>query len=105
MSTSKEYLYYIQEQLSAIDGISYRAMMGEYVIYYKDKVAGGIYDNRFLIKQTAAAKRLLPGASLVIPYSGAKEMILIEDAENAELMLRLFENMYGELPALKRRRK
>jgi len=79
MSTSKEYLNYVLDLLSELDEITYRAMMGEYIIYYRGRIAGGIYDNRLLIKPVETAKKLMPEASFEIPYKGAKEMILIEE--------------------------
>ena len=99
MATSKEYSSYILEQLGEIGNISHRAMMGEYVLYYKDKVIGGIYDNRFLVKPVKSAVALLPDAPMETPYEGAKDMLMIEDVENHALMAELMEAMYDELPA------
>ena len=82
MSSSKDYLEYILDQLSGLDDISYRAMMGEYIIYYRGKVVGGIYDDRFLVKQTKSAIALMPDAEKELPYEGAKEMLLVDDVEN-----------------------
>ena len=105
MATSKEYLSYILEQLGEIGNISHRAMMGEYVLYYKDKVIGGIYDNRFLVKPVKSAVALLPDAPMETPYEGAKDMLMIEDVENHALMAGLMEAMYDELPAPKPKKK
>lgn len=107
MASSKEYLEYILEQLPLLDEISYRAMMGEYIIYYKGRVAGGIYDNRFLIKPVKAAVAFLPDAPFEKPYEGAKEMILIEDTDNRAFLAELFNAMYDELtvPKKKNRKK
>ena len=105
MATSKEYLSYILEQLGEIGNISHRAMMGEYVLYYKDKVIGGIYDNRFLVKPVKSAEALLPDAPMETPYEGAKDMLMIEDVENHALMAELMEAMYDELPAPKPKKK
>ncbi|MEF2885343.1 MAG: TfoX/Sxy family protein [Ruminococcus sp.] len=105
MATSKEYLSYILEQLGEIGNISHRAMMGEYVLYYKDKVIGGIYDNRFLVKPVKSAVALLPDAPIETPYEGAKDMLMIEDVENHALMAELMEAMYDELPAPKPKKK
>ncbi|MBQ1350575.1 MAG: TfoX/Sxy family protein [Ruminococcus sp.] len=105
MATSKEYLSYILEQLGEIGNISHRAMMGEYVLYYKDKVIGGIYDNRFLVKPVKSAVALLPDAPMETPYEGAKDMLMIEDVENHALMAELMEAMYDELPAPKPKKK
>lgn len=99
MASSKEYLDFILEQLSELDEITYRAMMGEYIIYYRGKVIGGIYDDRFLVKNIKAAADLMPEAALELPYDGAKEMLLVDDIENKEFLKDLLEAMYNELPA------
>ena len=104
MTSSKEYLEYIMEQLSDLDDITYRAMMGEYIIYYRGKIVGGIYDDRFLIKPVKTAMEMMPDADMELPYEGAKEMLLVEDVENREFLKELFEAMYGELPARKKRK-
>lgn len=101
MSSTKEYAEYVLDQLSDAGEVSSRAMMGEYVIYYRGKVIGGIYDDRFLIKPTASAKALLPDAEYQIPYEGAKEMLLVDAIENKQFMAKLLESMYRELPARK----
>ncbi len=103
MASSKEYLAFILEQLSELDDISYRAMMGEYIIYYRGKVVGGIYDDRFLVKPTKSAVSMMPDADMERPYEGAKEMILVDDIENKEFLRDLLEAMYGELPAPKKK--
>lgn len=99
MSSSREYLDFILEQLSELDDISCRAMMGEYILYYRGRVVGGIYDNRFLVKPTASARKMMPDAALDRPYEGAKEMLLVDRVENREFLRELLEAMYGELPA------
>ena len=99
MASSKEYLDFILEQLSELDEITYRAMMGEYIIYYRGKVIGGIYDDRFLVKNIKAAADMMPEATLELPYDGAKEMLLVDDVENKEFLRDLLEAMYNELPA------
>ncbi|WP_406535805.1 TfoX/Sxy family protein [Methanobrevibacter sp.] len=104
MTSSKEYLEYIMEQLSDLDDVSYRAMMGEYIIYYRGKIVGGIYDDRFLIKPVKTAVEMMPDADMELPYEGAKEMLLVEDVENREFLKELFEAMYDELPARKKRK-
>ena len=104
MASTKDYLDYILEQLGGLSDISYRAMMGEYILYYQGKVIGGIYDNRFLIKPTKSAKALLPNAPLEIPYEGAKEMLLVENIEDRELLENLLNAMVDELPAPKKRK-
>jgi len=103
MASNKDYLEYILELLSDLDDISYRAMMGEYIIYYRGKVVGGIYDNRFLIKPVKTALAMMPDADLELPYEGAKEMLLVDDVENREFLRELLETMYGELPAQKKK--
>lgn len=105
MPSGKEYLQYAFENLNTIDGISYRPMMGEYVLYYKTKVIGGIYDNRLLVKPTKSAIEFLPDAQQEIPYAGAKPMLLIEDLENHEFLVKLFELMLPDLPAPKNKKK
>ena len=103
MASTKDYLDFILEQLSILDEITCRAMMGEYIIYYKGKVLGGIYDNRFLVKPTKSAKALMPDAPLELPYEGAKEMLLVENIEDRKLLAQLFNAMFDELPAPKKR--
>lgn len=104
MASSKDYLEFVLEQLSDLDGISHRAMMGEYIIYYRGKVAGGIYDNRFLVKPVEAAKKLMPEAPYELPYKGAKEMLLVENLDNRAFLAELLESMYDELPELKKKK-
>ena len=103
MASSKEYLEYILDQLSNLDDISYRAMMGEYIIYYRGKIIGGIYDDRFLVKPVDAAIAMMPNANMELPYEGAKEMVLVDDVENKEFLRELVEAMYEELPKPKKR--
>ena len=107
MASGKEYLEFVMEQLSEAENVSYRAMMGEYVIYAQGKVVGGIFDDRFLVKPTPSALRLLPEAPREIPYEGAKEMLLVEDIENRGLMSELLGGIARDLPAPgpKKRRK
>lgn len=104
MASSKEYMEYILEQLSYLDGISCRAMMGEYIIYYRGKIVGGIYDDRFLVKPVKSAREMMPDARMELPYDGAKEMILVEDVENREFLKELIESMYDELPSPRKKR-
>lgn len=103
MASSKEYLDYVLDQLSDAGEVSSRAMMGEYVIYYRGKVVGGIYDDRFLVKPTEAARAILPDAEYRHPYEGAGEMLLVDSIENRALMADLLEAMYPELPAPKKK--
>lgn len=104
MASSKEYLDFILEQLSELDDISYRAMMGEYIIYYRGKIVGGIYDDRFLVKNVKAASELMSDASLELPYEGAKEMLLVDDIDNKILLKDFLEAMYDELPEPKKKK-
>ena len=105
MASTKEYLNYILEQLSGLDDISSRAMMGEYIIYYQGKVIGGIYDNRFLVKPVKSAVAFMPDAVFESPYEGAKDMILVDDPEDREFLAELFNAMVDELPAPKKRKR
>ncbi len=104
MASSRKYLDYVLEQLSTLEEISYKAMMGEFIIYYNGKVVGGIYDDRFLVKQTKSSKKLMPDAPLELPYEGAREMFLVEDVDNKEFLNRLFNEMYDELPVPKKKK-
>ncbi len=104
MATSKGYLDYVLEQLSGLPEITHRAMMGEYVLYYRGKVIGGIYDDRLLLKTTKAGENILQDAERDIPYEGAKEMFLV-DVDDRDLLTQLIEAMYTELPEPKKRRK
>lgn len=104
MGSSKDYLDFILEQLSDLQDVSYRAMMGEYILYYRGKVIGGIYDDRFLVKPTASAMAMMPNASKELPYPGAKEMLLVEDVENREFLHELLEAMVEELPEPKKKK-
>ncbi|MCI8543109.1 MAG: competence protein TfoX [Lachnospiraceae bacterium] len=103
MASSKEYLDFILEQLSELDDVSYRAMMGEYIIYYRGKIVGGIYDDRFLVKPTKSAAAMMPNAEMELPYDGAKKMLLVDDVDNKEFLRKLLEAMYEELPATKKK--
>ena len=103
MASSKDYLDYILEQLSELNDITHRAMMGEYVLYYRGKVFGGIYDDRFLVKTTKSAIAMMPDAEMELPYEGAKEMILVDDVDNRDFLRELVEAMYEELPVPKRK--
>lgn len=105
MASSKEYLAYILEQLSGLEDIRYRAMMGEYILYYREKVIVGIYDDRFLIKNVTAARESMPEASMEKPYEGAKEMLLVENVEDKEFLTELFNSIYDELPTPKPKKK
>ncbi len=102
MASSKEYVEFVLEMCG---GLSARAMMGEYLLYYGGKAVGGVYDNRLLVKPVPSAVALLPDAPREIPYEGAREMLLVEDIENCALLCELFERMYEELPEAKKRNK
>ena len=97
MASSKEYLHFILDQLSGLEEVTSRSMMGEYILYYRGKIAAYICDDRLLVKPTPSAKSLLPTAPRALPYGGAKkEMLLVEDVDRRELLTRLFQAMYGE---------
>ncbi|MBQ6347258.1 MAG: TfoX/Sxy family protein [Clostridia bacterium] len=104
MASSKAYLAFVLEQLSELDEVSYKTMMGEYIIYYRGKVVGGIYDDRFLVKPVKSAIAMMPNADRELPYEGAKEMLLVENVENRAFLRELLEAMYDELPLPKKRK-
>ena len=104
MASSKEYLDFILEQFSDLEDITYRPMMGEYILYYRGKVIGGIYDDRFLVKPVKSAVKLIPDARMELPYDGAKEMLLVEDVDDREFLQKLVRAVYPELPAPKKRK-
>ena len=101
MPTSKEYFGYVFGQLSDLKDIAFRRMMGEYIIYYRGKTVGGVYDDRLLVKSVKAAKNLMPDAPCVLPYEGAKPMLLVEEVDDKDFLKDLFNAMYEELPAAK----
>lgn len=105
MASSKDYLEYVLEQLSEADDVTSREMMSEYILYFRGKVIGGIYDNRFLVKPVQTARNMMPDASEELPYDGAKPMLMVENIEDREFLKELFEAMYDELPALKPKKK
>ena len=102
MASSKDSLEFVLDQLSLLHPISYRAMMGEYILYYRGKIVGGIYDDRLLVKPTEAAKSLMPEAPLEMPYEGAKPMLLVEQIDDREFLKELFDAIANELPAPKK---
>ena len=104
MASRKEYLDFILEQLSELEEIAYIAMMGEYIIYYRGKIIGGIYDDRLLVKPVKSAILLMPDANYELPYEGAKEMLLVNDVDSKDFLTRLFNAMYNELPAPKKKK-
>lgn len=103
MASSKEYLHFICDQFSGLEGVTYRAMMGEYVLYYRGKIFGGIYDDRLLVKPTAAARAMLPQACEELPYPGAKPMLFVDRVDENEFLCKLIEAMLPELPEAKKR--
>lgn len=105
MASNKEYLDFIMGQLNRLEDITYRAMMGEYILYYKGKIVGGIYDDRMLVKPVKAALAYMHEIEYELPYEGAKEMLLVDDVDNAEYLTGLFEAMYDELPLMKVKKK
>ena len=104
MASSKEYLDFVLDQLSGVDGVFYKAMMGEYILYCQGRIVGGVYDDRFLVKKTPAALAMMPGAPCEIPYEGAKEMLLVENIDDRDFLSALLPAMIAELPAPKPRK-
>ena len=105
MASSKTYLDLILDQLSDLEDISYRAMMGEFIIYYCDKIVGGIYDDRLLVKAVPAAIAYMPDASYELPYEGAKEKLLVDEVDDKTFLSGLFNAMLDELPTPKPKKK
>ncbi len=104
MASNKEYLDFILEQLSGLEHITYRTMMGEYILYYRGRIVGGIYDDRFLVKPVKAALAMMPDADRDIPYEGAREMLLVDNVDNRDFLAELLEAMYEELPEPKKKK-
>ena len=104
MASGREYLDFILEQLSGLEGISYRTMMGEFILYYRGKIIGGIYDDRFLVKPTKSALAMMPDADREIPYEGAKEMLLVDNVDNREYLTELVTSMFDDLPEPKKKK-
>ena len=105
MASSKEYLDFIIGQLSELEDITYRKMMGEYIIYFRGKIVGGIYDDRLLVKPTKSAIAYMTDSVYEVPYEGAKEMLLVEEVDQKEFLTGLFHAMYDELPLPKSKKK
>lgn len=103
MPSSKNYLEYILQQLSKLDEITYRAMMNEYILYYQGKIIGGIYDDCLLVKPVPSAIKYMPNARFKSPYKGAKEMLLVDEVDNKEFLIDLFQAMVDECPMPKKR--
>ena len=104
MASSREYLDFILEQLSGLERIAHRAMMGEFILYYRGKIVGGIYDDRFLVKPTKSALERMPDADREIPYEGAREMLIVDNVDNREFLTELLTSMYDELPEPKKKK-
>ena len=104
MASDKEYLDFILEQLSGLENVTYKAMMGEYILYYRGKIIGGIYDDRFLVKPTRSALAMMPDAGRELPYEGAKEMLLVDNVDNREFLAELLTAMDEELPEPKKKK-
>ena len=102
MASSKEYLTFVLDQLTGLNGIDYRGMRGEYILYFRGRIVGGIYDDRLLVKPVPSALALMPDAPRELPYPGAKEMLLVEDIDNGDFLRDLFRAMYDELPPPKK---
>ncbi|MBR6407231.1 MAG: TfoX/Sxy family protein [Clostridia bacterium] len=105
MPSTKAYLEYVLDQLSGSDGVTYRPMMGEYIIYYRGKVIGGVYDDRFLVKPTKSAEEMMPSAHYELPYDGAKPMLLVEEVDDRQLLKELIEKVYDGLPEPRKKKK
>ena len=103
MASTREYLDFVLEQLSGLDELSSRAMMGEYILYYLGKIFVGIYDDRLLVKPVPMALRLMPDAEMELPYDGAKEMILVDNVDDRQFLYELVESMWEELPEKKKK--
>ena len=97
MASSKEYLEYVLERLSAVEGLRYRPMMGEYLVYCRGKLVGGVYDDRLLVKPTKSACALLPDAPREEPYPGGKPMLLVTEMDNKPLLRELLEGIAREM--------
>ena len=104
MASNKKYLDFILEQLSGLEGITFKPMMGEYILYLRGKIVGGIYDDRFLVKPTKSAMAMMPDAERELPYEGAKEMLLVDNVDNREFLNELLTAMFDELPAPKQKK-
>ena len=105
MASTKEYLDFVLDQLEGLPEITYRKMMGEYILYYKGKIMGGVYDDRLLVKNLPSARALMPDAPVELPYEGAAGMLLVEEVENRTLLRDLFEALHKDLPSPKKKKK
>ena len=105
MASSKEYLHFILDQLSLLEGVSVRPMMGEYLLYYQGKYFGGVCDDRFLVKITPSAREMMPDASREPPYEGAKPMLLVDNVDDRDFLKELVQRIVSELPQPKEKKK
>ena len=105
MASSREYLDFVLEQLTDLDGIACRPMMGEYVLYYQGKVVGGLYDNRLLVKPTASVRALMPDAPDETPYPGARPLLMVQNIDSRDFLSDLFHALDQDLPAPKQKQK
>ena len=105
MASGREYLDFILEQLSGLEGVTWRAMMGEYILYVRGRIVGGIYDDRLLVKPTKAAAAMMPDADRELPYEGAKEMLLVDNVDDRAFLTALFSAVADELPAPKQKKR
>lgn len=105
MASDQEYLRFILEQLSEADEITYRPMMGEYLLYYRGRLFGGIYDNRFLVKPVSSALAMMEEAEYETPYEGAGKMLLVKEVDDPLFLKKLLEAMYAELPEPKKKKR
>ena len=103
MATSKEYLTFILDQLSALSDITYKQMMGEYIVYYQGKIAAYVCDDRLLVKPVPSAIKMMPEVKFESPYDGAKDMLLVDNVDDKEFLTELFNAMYDELPKPKKK--
>lgn len=104
MASSKAYLDFVLEQLTGLEEVTHRAMMGECILYYRGKIVGGIYDDRIFVKPVKSAVSLMPNATYELPYEGSKEMLLVDNVDSKEFLAELFDAMYGDLPAPKKKK-
>ena len=104
MASSREFLQYVLEQLSGADEVTYKPMMGEFILYVDGKIFGGIYDDRFLVKPVNAAKRLMPEAPTALPYEGAKPMLVVENVDDKNFLKKLVNALAKEIPEPKRKK-
>lgn len=104
MASHEQYLQYILDQLSLLQDITYRKMMGEYLIYYQDKLIGGIYDDCFLLKPVPILLSFIKKPLYKKPYPHAKKMIWLKELDDKEFLAVLIRDMYESLPVKKKRK-